>query len=125
MTLNKRFLLITTMALVILAAIAFGPAYKRTFTHVRAAKPSPAVVVLECDDAFLGLYTATSSDPSVTLPALASLPSTPGASCAQALQDIVSQGFSIYPINTSAIGLDGTPSAVWTLVRPSQSTLPE
>jgi hypothetical protein len=114
MNLNKRFFLITTMAVVIFAAIALGPAYRRTVN----AHAKSAVVVLTCTDAGgTGLDSASTSDPSVTLP-------TGGTPCAAALQDIISQGFSIFPATTNA-GSNNYPNSnvtmpVWTLVRPSQ-----
>jgi hypothetical protein len=109
MTLNKRFFLITTMALVIFAAIAVGPAYRRT---VSADHARSAVVVLTCTDVDgRGLEYATSSDPDVTLPAA----DTP---CATALQDIVSQGFSILPAVAGTGPVAGVNASVfvWTLV---------
>ena len=110
MNLNKRFFLITTMAVLILAAIAFGPAHRRI---VRAHSKS-AVVVLTCNDHLsYGVTASSSSDPSVTLPA-------DGTPCAVALQDIVSQDFSILPAVAPEDPYPDDGGAIWTLVRPSQ-----
>ena len=106
---NKRFFLITTMAVVILAAIAFGPVYKRTVPPVRAARPAPAVVLITCYDTTMLVYSSSTSasDSSVTLP-------TDGEVCATALQGIMSQGFYI---DKAAYG--GEEFNVWTLLRPT------
>lgn len=107
MNFNKRFILITALAIAIFAAIAVGP-YSRTVTPVRADRPAPAVVVLTCTDVgAVGVVTVSASDSSVTLPAAA----TP---CATALEDIVAQGYFIEPMNGSTgSGAD----VVWTLVQ--------
>jgi hypothetical protein len=106
MNMTKRLLLITTMSVLIIAAFAVVPAYKRSALRVRAARPTPAVVVLACDVSE-GILTAYSSDASVTLPAS-------GTDCATSLQGVVSQSFSI---TGSAFSLSGRAAGGWTLVR--------
>jgi hypothetical protein len=107
MKLNKRFFLITALAVMVFAAIAVGP-FNRAVTPVRADRPTPAVVVLTCTDVgAAGVVASSASDSSVTLPATAT-------SCAAALEDIVAQGYFIEPMNGSAgAGAD----VVWTLVQ--------
>lgn len=111
---HKRIFLITALAALLFAAIAVGPVYKRAVTPVHASPFGPAVVTVLCDtpatigSAPVGVVGVESTDPSVTIPIVWSSPTTPGASCAQALIGLYSQGFtrqdsstSVYPLNTN------------------------
>jgi len=108
MNLNKRFFLITTMVVVILVAIAFGPAYKRTVRADNAKSPH-ATVILTCYGVSTGeplVAFADTSDSEVTLPAASS-------DCAIGIQSIESQGFVLLP----AVATPEEGRLTWTLVR--------
>ncbi|SPF33427.1 exported hypothetical protein [Candidatus Sulfopaludibacter sp. SbA4] len=125
---HKRLFLITALAVLLFAAIAVGPAYKRLVTPVRAASPNSATVLLLCASAGKSgvlappfVETVELSAPSLTF----SPPIFTGESCAVALESIFSEGFSRLDSTAAGNAFNDTdlsaPNVIgvyqWTLVR--------
>ncbi len=126
MNLNKRFVLITTMAVVVFAAIAFVPRFTHIVHKVRATGGTVDTVLLVCDynsakpaGSQILIFSIESSNPGVTLPAV-------GSSCAAGLASIQEQGFvtppnaadAAYPTSNAIIGsITSNPYPLWTLFR--------
>ncbi len=115
---HKRVLLIVALAVLMFAAIAVGPVYKRTVNPVRAEQGGPAVVLLYCSTYSLGnlpaptLNTWSVSDPTLILtPAL-----TVGESCSDALESVFRAGFS-------RLDAMSTGGSTWTVQSSGTTTL--
>jgi hypothetical protein len=93
MNLNIRFVLITTMAVVIFGAIALVPQFTRIVHKVHATPTANDVVLLSCDrdGSKIEVLLVDSSNLTVTLPAI-------GSDCAAGLALIQSQGFVTPPM---------------------------
>jgi hypothetical protein len=88
MKLNKRFFLITTMAVVIFAAIALAPRFTRIPKKVHAVINTYDVALIVCDrdGSEIQVLNVTSTDSSTTLPAI-------GSDCGKGIALLQLQGF--------------------------------
>lgn len=130
MNLKKKFLLITTLAVVIFAAIAVDPAYMRNVIRpVRAAANAASVVTVTCgsgtiDNNYLNFLVSFQDSDVAELsnPVLVVVSGTQGESCAAALNAFYSLGytrqdFSFIPLPTSSATLVGAVGEFWVLTR--------
>ena len=128
MKLNKRFFLITTMAVVIFAAIALAPRFTHIAHKVHAITNTYDVALIACDrhDSQIQVILVTSTDSTTSLPAI-------GSDCGTGIALLQLQGFganlaypptpygAAYTVGVApllgSIPINGNQYPLWTLCR--------